>query len=330
MKVPLSWLRDYVDLPPSVAELAERLTLAGLEVAGVRVLGLPVPEGLHVKAEDAGRSGTATRSSSARSSASSAIPTPTGSRWPPWTTEQANPRPWSPGRPTSRSATRGKRSSSPCPVRCSSTAMPTQKVLQRTQAEQDPRRAQRRHGLLGLRTGHLRRTRGDHPPGRRRPGRHAAGRLHGRHRPGTGRTAEHGPLPVDDRRGPRSGRPDRPNTLACHLMSCRRPASRSAARSRWPSRIRSCPRAMPPVCSRCQHRPGARLDAAAAHLRRHAAHQQHRGHHQLRHARMGPAAARLRLRRSPGRRAGGKTPTITVRPARPAKRSRRSTAWTAI
>src|SRR5437016_3420741 len=54
MKVPLSWLRDYVDLTLPVADLAERLTLAGLELAGVRVLGLPVPDGLRVKAEDAG------------------------------------------------------------------------------------------------------------------------------------------------------------------------------------------------------------------------------------------------------------------------------------
>lgn len=54
MKVPLGWLRDYVDLPESAARLAERLTLAGLEVLGVRLLGLPAPEGLHVKAEDAG------------------------------------------------------------------------------------------------------------------------------------------------------------------------------------------------------------------------------------------------------------------------------------
>jgi len=54
MKVPLSWLRDYVELPDSVAYLAERLTLAGLEVAGVRVLGLPVPDGLRVKDEDRG------------------------------------------------------------------------------------------------------------------------------------------------------------------------------------------------------------------------------------------------------------------------------------
>src|SRR5947209_3306388 len=54
MRVPLSWLRDYVELPASVPFLVERLTLAGLEVASVRTMGVPVPEGLHVKQEDAG------------------------------------------------------------------------------------------------------------------------------------------------------------------------------------------------------------------------------------------------------------------------------------
>jgi phenylalanyl-tRNA synthetase beta chain len=54
MKVPLNWLRDYVDLSSSIAQLADRLTLAGLEVAGVRLFGLPAPEGLRVKPEDAG------------------------------------------------------------------------------------------------------------------------------------------------------------------------------------------------------------------------------------------------------------------------------------
>src|SRR5437660_11400907 len=54
MKVPLKWLRDYVALTLSEGQLAERLTLAGLEVIGVRVLGLPVPDGLRVKAEDRG------------------------------------------------------------------------------------------------------------------------------------------------------------------------------------------------------------------------------------------------------------------------------------
>ena len=54
MKVPLKWLEDYVPLTFPVAELAERLTLAGLEVSGVRLIGVPPPEGLRVKAEEAG------------------------------------------------------------------------------------------------------------------------------------------------------------------------------------------------------------------------------------------------------------------------------------
>ena len=54
MKVPLNWLSEYLDLALPVGQLAERLTLAGLEVAGVRVIGLPVPEGLRVKDEDSG------------------------------------------------------------------------------------------------------------------------------------------------------------------------------------------------------------------------------------------------------------------------------------
>src|SRR5207344_3193707 len=54
MKIPLSWLRDYVDVTLPVPQLVERLTLAGLEVSGVRILGLPVPDGLRIKPEDAG------------------------------------------------------------------------------------------------------------------------------------------------------------------------------------------------------------------------------------------------------------------------------------
>ena len=54
MLVPLSWLKDYVPLPANPAELVERLTLAGLEAGGVRVFGLPVPAGIRVKADEAG------------------------------------------------------------------------------------------------------------------------------------------------------------------------------------------------------------------------------------------------------------------------------------
>lgn len=54
MKIPLTWLRDYVDLTLPPARLVERLTFAGLEVAGVQVFGLPIPDGLRVKPEDRG------------------------------------------------------------------------------------------------------------------------------------------------------------------------------------------------------------------------------------------------------------------------------------
>jgi phenylalanyl-tRNA synthetase beta chain len=39
MKVSLKWLRDYVDINLTVGELAERLTMAGLEVRGIQTTG---------------------------------------------------------------------------------------------------------------------------------------------------------------------------------------------------------------------------------------------------------------------------------------------------
>jgi phenylalanyl-tRNA synthetase beta chain len=45
MKVPLSWLKDFVDIEIPIEELAHRLTLAGLEVEEVRYVGLPIPQG---------------------------------------------------------------------------------------------------------------------------------------------------------------------------------------------------------------------------------------------------------------------------------------------
>jgi phenylalanyl-tRNA synthetase beta chain len=41
MRVPISWLKEFVDITLPVSELAERLTFAGLEVAGVEIIGLP-------------------------------------------------------------------------------------------------------------------------------------------------------------------------------------------------------------------------------------------------------------------------------------------------
>jgi phenylalanyl-tRNA synthetase beta chain len=49
MKVPLSWLQDFVNIDDlSVEEIAKKLTLAGLEVEEIRYVGWPMPE-------DAGR-----------------------------------------------------------------------------------------------------------------------------------------------------------------------------------------------------------------------------------------------------------------------------------
>lgn len=47
MKVPLSWLKEFVEIDLSLPELAYRLTMAGLEVEEIRLVGLPMPEGAH-------------------------------------------------------------------------------------------------------------------------------------------------------------------------------------------------------------------------------------------------------------------------------------------
>jgi len=47
MKTSVQWLNEYVDIPWAVEELAERLTLAGLEVEGIEQVGRP-PEGIVV------------------------------------------------------------------------------------------------------------------------------------------------------------------------------------------------------------------------------------------------------------------------------------------
>ncbi|MFN8463517.1 MAG: phenylalanine--tRNA ligase subunit beta [Anaerolineales bacterium] len=45
MKIPISWLRDYIDLDGlSVEDIARKLTLAGLEVDEIKYAGLPMPE----------------------------------------------------------------------------------------------------------------------------------------------------------------------------------------------------------------------------------------------------------------------------------------------
>lgn len=51
MKVVLSWLKDYVDITLPLPKLVHELTMAGLEVEGVQIVGLPVPEHSEIKME---------------------------------------------------------------------------------------------------------------------------------------------------------------------------------------------------------------------------------------------------------------------------------------
>jgi phenylalanyl-tRNA synthetase beta chain len=44
MKVPISWLKDFVDITIPPSELASRLTMAGLEVESIVFIGLPLPQ----------------------------------------------------------------------------------------------------------------------------------------------------------------------------------------------------------------------------------------------------------------------------------------------
>jgi phenylalanyl-tRNA synthetase beta chain len=43
MEIPLSWLKDFVEIELPISELVHRLTLAGLEVEEARFVGLPLP-----------------------------------------------------------------------------------------------------------------------------------------------------------------------------------------------------------------------------------------------------------------------------------------------
>jgi len=45
MKVPISWLKEYVEISLPIEELAYKLTVAGLEVEEIRYVGLSLPQG---------------------------------------------------------------------------------------------------------------------------------------------------------------------------------------------------------------------------------------------------------------------------------------------
>src|SRR5512141_2696553 len=43
MKVPINWLKDFVDIDIPIPELAHLMTMAGLEVEEIHYVGLPMP-----------------------------------------------------------------------------------------------------------------------------------------------------------------------------------------------------------------------------------------------------------------------------------------------
>jgi phenylalanyl-tRNA synthetase beta chain len=45
MRVPLSWVKDFVDIEIPIEDLARRMTFAGLEVEELNFVGLPLPQG---------------------------------------------------------------------------------------------------------------------------------------------------------------------------------------------------------------------------------------------------------------------------------------------
>jgi phenylalanyl-tRNA synthetase beta chain len=45
MKIPLSWIKDFVEIELPIEELVRQLTMAGLEVEEIIFVGLPIPSG---------------------------------------------------------------------------------------------------------------------------------------------------------------------------------------------------------------------------------------------------------------------------------------------
>jgi phenylalanyl-tRNA synthetase beta chain len=44
MRAPLSWIKEFVDTNLSIAEISHQLTMAGMEVEEIQIIGLPMPE----------------------------------------------------------------------------------------------------------------------------------------------------------------------------------------------------------------------------------------------------------------------------------------------
>ena len=99
MKVPIRWLKDYVDFDLSLGALVNRLALAGLEVSGINHWGLPAPEGLRLGAEDPYPVWDKDKIIIGLVTKVDNIPMQTGSNFPRLSMVRADRSPWLQGRP---------------------------------------------------------------------------------------------------------------------------------------------------------------------------------------------------------------------------------------
>ncbi len=209
MKVPLKWLEDYVPLTLPVAELAERLTLAGLEVSGVRLIGVPPPPGLRVKSEEAGPVWDRDKVVVAQVVSVEKHPNADKLKLPTVDYGQGRTKKMVTGAPNLNVGDRGQKVVLALAGAVLFDGHATPKKLAELKPGKirgEPSDAmvcstfelgvdEEHEGIIFLED--------------ERPGRHGAGRFHGRHRAGAGGDAEPGAGAVDDRRGPRGRGADR-------------------------------------------------------------------------------------------------------------------------
>ncbi len=296
MRVPLKWLREYVDLEVPVKEIAHRLTMAGLEVTGIERTGsdwenVVVGEVLEVRPHpDADRLRLVTVNDGA-------------SRY-----EVVCGAP---------NVARGQKI-----AYASLGATPHRRLDRRaeeTEEGEDPRCGLGGNGLLRARARSLGRARGN-PGARGRGSRRTAPfgdpRRHG---PGHRHEAESCGRAFGPGRGARRGGAHRDVGSRARFDGERERRCDRGTRGGGDPR----PRSLPAVHARADRGNRARsltlVDAGAPPRGRHAADHERGRHHELRHAGARPANPRLRLRPSAG--------PSHHRPARAARerRSRRST-----
>jgi hypothetical protein len=293
MLVPLSWLKEYVEINLPLADLVERMTLAGLAVDAIHQVGdwwdpefirvgqviqvAPHPDADRLVLVDVDFGGAA-------------------------------PQRVVTGRAESLPVSRCDAAAHPqgrlCPRRRGAGGRlqrRTPAAQEEAQAIQDPRRGVGRHGLLRARTGPERGARRHHRPARRRARRRPPARLPGRPGAGTRPDARHGALSQRHRRGARGGGAHRrraaPAARRVPRHGRRRGRRLRGGAHRRAGTVQPLHRHHDPEC---RHRPVPALAARPADDGGDAPDQQRGGHHQLRDAGVRPAPPRLRLRHPGG------------------------------